>query len=339
MTIFRDAFLDKEWEDSTRREVLSMTQGQDSFWNFSIRIQAKNFLLKGTNSHLDNVKLRQQIEARLDDRLSKKCKAEKVNKVVNFRDWLAEVYHVDNNLAEDRREWEAYAKAAHETTWRNFPLSEPSRRFNTQSATSTSSSVPRVLLLKLMDSERTLLSANDGCFKCRTFFANHRSAACKNESLAAVGYKTLSQADVDKAKCSRPSSSKPVAVIQPVSDDENSPYIHPIAAILGSSANAYGYTASNVSSVITGSHNGSESDPDVSFPSPPPSHLYWKCAAMSTSHPTLFKFKALIDNGSHTVLINNKLTTKLGLRRRFLQNPQTVQLAMNSNRQKTEIVL
>jgi hypothetical protein len=48
MTEFRAAYLDQHWEENTRRELGSMTQGNDSFWDYSIRVQSHNALLAGT---------------------------------------------------------------------------------------------------------------------------------------------------------------------------------------------------------------------------------------------------------------------------------------------------
>jgi hypothetical protein len=57
MSKFCDAYLDEDWEENTRRELGGMTQGCDSFWDYAIRVQAKNSLLTGTSSHLDAEKL------------------------------------------------------------------------------------------------------------------------------------------------------------------------------------------------------------------------------------------------------------------------------------------
>jgi hypothetical protein len=49
MTEFRNGYLDEDWEETTCREPGGMLQGNDeSFWDFSIHIQAKNSLLMST---------------------------------------------------------------------------------------------------------------------------------------------------------------------------------------------------------------------------------------------------------------------------------------------------
>jgi hypothetical protein len=92
MIDFRTNYLTEDWEEDTLRDLLSMSQGNTtSFWDFVVAVQNKNSLLCGTNSHLPNDRLRHQINARMEVRLSKKVSSKKLNKVVDFRKWLNEV--------------------------------------------------------------------------------------------------------------------------------------------------------------------------------------------------------------------------------------------------------
>ena len=84
-------YLAEDWEEDTLRELLSMTQGSGTFWDCAIALQSKNSLLRGTVSHLMEDKLRHQLGAGMETRLSKKVSTEKVNKVPEFRKWLNEV--------------------------------------------------------------------------------------------------------------------------------------------------------------------------------------------------------------------------------------------------------
>jgi hypothetical protein len=63
MVEFRGNYLAEDWEEDMLREVLSMTQGNSSFWDFAVAIQNKNSLLRDTSSHLADDKLRHQINA------------------------------------------------------------------------------------------------------------------------------------------------------------------------------------------------------------------------------------------------------------------------------------
>jgi hypothetical protein len=50
MVKFRKGYLPKDWEAITRIELLRMTQGDMSFWDFTVAVQAKNSLLCNTPS-------------------------------------------------------------------------------------------------------------------------------------------------------------------------------------------------------------------------------------------------------------------------------------------------
>jgi hypothetical protein len=69
MTEFRAAYLKDDWEEGVWRELRSMSQGTDSFWDYAIWVQAKNSLLTSTKSHLDEEMLRHCIEAGMEDLL------------------------------------------------------------------------------------------------------------------------------------------------------------------------------------------------------------------------------------------------------------------------------
>jgi len=62
MTQFHANYLQDNWEASTHCELLSMTQGSSSFWDFAIKLQSKTSLLLGTPSHLAQDKLCHQSE-------------------------------------------------------------------------------------------------------------------------------------------------------------------------------------------------------------------------------------------------------------------------------------
>jgi len=63
MTEFHASYLPPNWEEDTRSEVLSLMQGNQTFWNYMVTLQSKNALLTGTPSHLAKDKLRHQLEA------------------------------------------------------------------------------------------------------------------------------------------------------------------------------------------------------------------------------------------------------------------------------------
>jgi hypothetical protein len=91
MAEFRASYLPEDWEAITRIELLGMTQTGLSFWEFAIAVQAKNSLLRGTTSYLDQEPLRHRIESGMSQKLALRCRLSKSNEKEDFREWLTEV--------------------------------------------------------------------------------------------------------------------------------------------------------------------------------------------------------------------------------------------------------
>ena len=106
MTDFHWNYLAEDWEEDTLRELLSMSQGCSSFWDYTVAMQSKNSLLCGTTLHLSNDKLHHQIGAGMEVRLSKKVSVEKLNKIMEFHKWLNEVKQYHDTLCAEREEYD-----------------------------------------------------------------------------------------------------------------------------------------------------------------------------------------------------------------------------------------
>jgi hypothetical protein len=362
MSEFRTNYLEEDWESTTRRQLLAMTQGNQSFWTFAVALQAKNSLLINTPSYLQKDKLRHQIEAGIDAKLAKKCDAEKSNKIVDFKKWMADVRRLDDGIRADRLELELAMKNNRDSNRRNNPLTEPPRRTNVTTTSSTvaipsntvaSSSTTRYAP-RLTDLERQLLTDNEGCFKCRKPFADHRSKDCPNNFPNGVGYRTLTQSDVDRASAKRNRSNRPTAAVLPENDNVSAATVHPVAAVLGSSQQPVAYMPSNPSCIIEPDGNdssmsstsvsGSTAVAAITVPKADTApfrvpHLFWKCSVSGPSGSFPLTFDALIDHGSHTVLIREELVNTLGLRRRLLPVPEDVELAMQTSKKKVVVKL
>jgi hypothetical protein len=111
--------------------------------------------------------------------------------------------------------------------------------------------------------------------------------------------------------------------------------VHPVAAVLGSSQQPVAYMPSNPSSVIEPDDNDSSmsstsvsispvivaitpSVPSTAAPKPDTAlfrvpHLFWRCSVTGPSGSFPLTLDALIDHGSHTVLICEELVDTLGL--------------------------
>jgi hypothetical protein len=209
-------------------------------------VQAKNSLLTGTASHLDAEKLRHRIEASMNDLLAHRCLNAKANREGDVKKWLADIKRIDDTMQAECRKFEEITKVSQENGHRGNPLGEPSNCANVPQA--PTARMPNVTgkLLKLTDTERRLLFDNEGCLKCRRFFVAHKSANCPNGWPAAPGYRTLSQADVDRAH----SGGKGKGIAAAVNASENKMPAHPVAVVMGSTKEPAAYMATNASSVI-----------------------------------------------------------------------------------------
>jgi hypothetical protein len=221
----------------------------------------------------------------------------------------------------------------------------------------TSSSNTKKQCPKLTNAERQLLYDNKGCLRCRLFFISHHSTNCPNDFPTAAGYKTCTQANVDKAKrsCNKPVTAVAAASTSFGFESESSMDngIHPIAAVFGSSENLVAYMPANNSNVIS---NGTDSeDSKVSSPPPFPTpslqpgentvapfhvpHMYWHCMATGLAVEFPIHIKVLFDHGSHAVPISEAFATRLGLCHHSLPRPETVELAMKMDKKKVQIQL
>jgi hypothetical protein len=72
MVKFHANYLEEDWESTTHCQLLAMMQGNQSFQNYAIALQAKNSLLINTPSYLQKYKLHHQIKAGINAKLAKK---------------------------------------------------------------------------------------------------------------------------------------------------------------------------------------------------------------------------------------------------------------------------
>lgn len=111
MVEFKAGFLPEDWEEITHIELLAMQQGSDSFWDFGVKVQSKNALLRDTESFLDKDQLRHYIESGMTPKLTLCCRHEKSNKITDFKKWLADIQRIDDHMRSDRAKLEVLQKA------------------------------------------------------------------------------------------------------------------------------------------------------------------------------------------------------------------------------------
>lgn len=163
----------------------------------------------------------------------------------------------------------------------------------------------------LTDTERDLLRHHQGCFKCRRFHVHHRTANCPNGFPPGAGYQLLTEA---MANAARPRGVNAVAAVD-------------VGGELAQPEGVATAVAAVMPAITTVLGDGTESDEECVAPFHTP-HLLWDCLLDGPRVSTHEKTRALIDSGSHTVLIDSRLVNRLALHRRMLPTPLEISLAM-----------
>jgi hypothetical protein len=68
-------------------------------------------------------------------------------------------------------------------------------------------------------------------------------------------------------------------------------------------------------------------------------HIFWRCSVSGREHCLPMLIDALIDHGSHLVLISNELVNSLQLKRQKLHEPLSVEMAMAEGGKKDVVEL
>ncbi|KAF9495570.1 hypothetical protein BDN71DRAFT_873162 [Pleurotus eryngii] len=194
-------FLPTDWEYTARMAVLRLKQGFHPFMDFALDAMARNNLLAGTVSFMNDDFLRDAIEAGMDPELVQECHRENTNRLTEFRTWLDEVKRLDERRRQrfDEIVKEFARLSVHTTVPGRVPPKMAVFAKSTASSSSSSSSMTQstfVPIPKLTDAECRLLQENGGCYKCRRFFAGHIGPRCPNPPIDGALYKTLTAADM-----------------------------------------------------------------------------------------------------------------------------------------------
>ena len=329
MDEFRSRWLPHDWEQTLRSKILSarLFPKKQRFEEWASSIQSLNVSLRGTNSHLDDARIRLQLEAGLDEELQTSARDAKAHDELSLQPWITKIKELDNRRFIQRKR---VAEAVEEAMKSNKkPFSSSSRYANTPDSKSNppSASSTRDFPPKLTDEERRLLMEHQGCLKCRKFYAGHRAHQCTT-TISGKGYKALTPQDAQRAKTANSSktsssnqfSSNTIASVSEVPATQTDDFI---AAIFPSmSSNVFG----------DGSFN-EESDSSLSSVSNPPplksKHFIWNCSLTGPSVTFPVMKQGLIDNGCHMVLIRPDIVEELGLPIFALKEPENVNVAIS----------
>ena len=311
MTEFRARWLPHDWEQSLRSKILSarLYPKKQCFEDWAASIQSLNVSLRGTPSHLDDSRIRLQLEAGLDEELQTAARDAKAHEELLLHPWISKIKDLDNRRIIQRKR---VAEAVEDALKSNKkPFSSSSRYANTPDSKTAppSASSTREFPPKLTEEERRLLMEYQGCLKCRKFFAGHRAPQCTS-TISGKGYKTLTAQDAQRAKSAhsaRANSSSQLNTVASISDAPPTQADDFVAAIFPT-----------LPSGVLGDGSFSEGS-DSSFSSvskPPPlksKHFIWNCSLTGPSVTFPVTKPSLIDNGCHMVLIRPDIVEELGL--------------------------
>ena len=171
MVEFRARWLPHDWEQSLRSKILSarLFPKKQRFEEWAASIQSLNVSLRGTTSHLDDDRIRLQLEAGLDEDLQIAARDAKAHDEKSLHPWITKIKDLDNRrIIQCKRVAEAVEEAMKSN---KKPFSSSSRYANTPDSKQNppSASSTRDFPPKLTDEERRLLMEHQGCLKCQKF--------------------------------------------------------------------------------------------------------------------------------------------------------------------------
>ena len=204
MIEFRQHWLPRNWEEDVAMCILSsrLDPKQMTFEEWAAQLQMWNIALHGTDSHIDDEQMRQQLDANLDTELCKKTRNEKVTTIKELLPWIQKVLEIDDLRQTEQKH---FAEAIDDCLRANkHPYNpacsvNPNRdnyRWNTSNASGTTAAGPSTTIYppKLTEDERRLLHEHEGCLKCCAFYAGHQANKCTT-TISGRNYKQLTQQD------------------------------------------------------------------------------------------------------------------------------------------------
>ena len=311
----RRLILGPQWEKKIRCEMMLIYQGDDAFDGWYQSLSAMNNCIAGTLSFLDDDGLRVHLQAHAHVDLQEAIDTNDYDYEPDFALWIAAVSRLDDDRRRQQKlhdKWTQAIICEHEKTRPRSTNATPTTRTATAPSTSATDTPFKTYLPSLCNEERVYLKDHDGCNRCRKLNVGGAQHwwACKGENAPTLEtYKPFTkeqQARVDKARAAAKTKKVTVAVA----------------------------TVSELPSAVLG--EGSDSDESYVDPFYSP-HYFWECTLDGPSADpfTPIRARALIDNGSSTVLIKASVADALGLKRHKLPQPLALSLATNDSSSET----
>lgn len=168
------SYLPPNWEETVRSQILGMQMKSNiKFWDWVQEMRALNIVLRGTDSHLSDKALHNQLEASLDPSLHSYVFLEKINKITMLKEWTLTMKDTDEKLKDERKQSrnifneEIAAQNAKRPALANYLWNR-----NSSHPINVSSAVVAAIIKrcsKLEEEECQLLECFNGCFKCHRY--------------------------------------------------------------------------------------------------------------------------------------------------------------------------
>ncbi|KAJ8517882.1 hypothetical protein ONZ45_g4974 [Pleurotus djamor] len=168
ITVFQDKMLGFQWNVKLAQSIRDMSQGSLSFGIFHNAVCSKNALLVGNEKFNSEEDLRNILHCRMDEKTRSECASLHIHDLDDFDEWLREVENVDDRLRRDRKDQRKTMLQLIQDSYRVAPPPSSHRTVYRAPAPEQRSGLQ---LPKITPTERVLLSAHTGCFKCRRFYA------------------------------------------------------------------------------------------------------------------------------------------------------------------------
>ncbi|KLO04004.1 hypothetical protein SCHPADRAFT_803526, partial [Schizopora paradoxa] len=323
MAELRAEFLDSDWAEKICLDIGEMRQDKKPWSEYLNDVLQQNSLIRGTPEHMDDTLLRYHLHSNMDPILRDRAKRDGSGTAVTFKLWKDIVRKSAEGLRNDELRFQNMVQAEVARQQKKTGIvNKPSRNANTSAATTDAAVGKQKNCPPLAPGERLLLDKHSGCTKCRRFYVDHRAKTCPNPFPDPATYKPLTEREALMAKTKNSSNAAPAAAVHELDENENSNLL--VAAFVDDP---------DLPSNVLG--NGTDSEEYVSPLHHP--HLYWDCHVDGPSSPSPIRCRALIDHGSHTVLIDESLVQHLGLRRRRLHTPLKIGMAISEGNSGKEL--
>ncbi|KAG2009471.1 hypothetical protein CC2G_012404 [Coprinopsis cinerea AmutBmut pab1-1] len=233
MNRLKELVLERDWATEWKRKISTRRQkDNETFEDFANEMIYWNNLLRGTEKHRDNERMKDLLFSNCVDEISDEYQLSDIpeqfenadfNEIAVFNEWIKKVIGIDKKIARLR----ALSKKLLDAE-----RSNKKARTNNSGSTGGSSDGTRAgrradWVPRLTEEEKDILANHRGCFKCRQFYAGHRWANCPNGYPTMKNYKKITvemAADAkkkyDEANKSSTAKGKAIAAVLPSDDIE-----------------------------------------------------------------------------------------------------------------------